>query len=72
MDSYDARNARSSATLRSVTGFLDAVEREIDALDPAELIEFLEADDLPIDPRPAFESGLRAHLLTRFRSRFSH
>ena len=49
--------------------FWEGVEREIEALDVFDLMEFLGAASLPIRPRPAFERDLEARLRADFRRR---
>ncbi len=62
---------RVSAPGSCVPGFWDGVEREIETLDVFDLIEFLGAGELPIDPAPGFRRALEARLRSRFRARFA-
>ena len=67
------RESRPTVGFRaSVPGFWDQVEREIEALDSYDLIEFLGAGALPIEPRAGFEHALEARLAAAFRRRFLH
>ena len=43
-------------------GFLEEVETEMQALDWADFLDFLEADSLPLEPREGFEEQLRERL----------
>jgi hypothetical protein len=52
--------------------FWDAVEYEIDALDAADFELFLEADRLPIEPRPGVSEALAESLAAFCRARFSN
>ena len=65
-------NARSAAAAPQGARFWEAVEREIEALDTADLALFLRAHRLPIEPRPAFARGLFAHLQGQARRRWSN
>jgi len=66
------RQARSAAEPRFAARFWDGVEREIEALDWADLALFLRAERLPIEPRPAFSAGLLGQLQTLARRRWSN
>jgi hypothetical protein len=50
--------------------FWDGVEQEIEALDPLDFLEFVEAGHPPVPPRPGFFEELRERLrgLVRRRS----
>ena len=50
--------------------FWEGVEREIEALDVFDLIEFMGAGSLPIESRPGFERDLEARLRAGFRRRY--
>jgi len=52
--------------------FWDAVEREIEAFDPADFAAFANADKLDIEPRPAFERALSTRLRALVRRRWSN
>jgi hypothetical protein len=64
--------ARGLVKSRFGASFWDGVEREIEALDFADLALFLRADRLPLEPRPGFEGALAAQLAARFRGRWSN
>jgi len=64
--------ARSASQPRHGARFWDGVESEIEALDWADLSLFLRADRLPIEPRPAFASGLFGQLQSACRKRWSN
>jgi hypothetical protein len=67
-----AVQARSAAGPRHGARFWDGVEREIEALDWADLSLFLRANRLPIEPRAAFASGLLGQLQPLCRRRWSN
>ncbi len=50
--------------------FWDDVDYEVETLDIDDLEEFEEAGGLPIEPRPEFESDLRARLGSFIESRY--
>ncbi len=60
-----------SAPGSSVPGFWDGVERELETLDVFDLVEFLAAGELPIDPAPGFRRALETRLRSHFRARFA-
>ena len=66
------RQARSASEPRFEARFWDGVEREIEALDWADLALFLRAGRLPIEPRPAFSTRLFGQLQTLARRRWSN
>jgi hypothetical protein len=67
-----AQSVRSHSKVRYGTTFWDAVECEIEALDPADFALFLGADELAIEPRPAFARSLAGHLASLCRARWSN
>jgi hypothetical protein len=67
-----ALKARSASQSRFGARFWDGVEREIEALEWADLALFLRADRLPIEPRAAFARGLFGQLEGLARRRWSN
>jgi hypothetical protein len=67
-----AQSARSVSEVRFGTTFWDGVESEVEALDFADFALFLRADQLAIEPRPAFARALSGHLASVFRARWSN
>ena len=66
------RKARGASEPRFGARFWDGVEREIEALDWADLALFLRADRQAIEPRAAFSAGLFGQLRTLARRRWSN
>jgi len=64
--------AHSGSQPRFGARFWGCVEREIEALDWADLALFLRADRLAIEPRPAFAAGLFGQLQALARRRWSN
>lgn len=60
------------ATRQFGARFWDGVESEVEALDAADYALFLGADQLEIEPRPAFERALLTHLAGLCRRRWSN
>jgi hypothetical protein len=67
-----AQHARSGSAARLGATFWDGVEQEIEALDWTDFALFMSADELAIEPRPAFARALSSHLRTIFRARWSN
>jgi hypothetical protein len=65
------RSARAGG-LWTRGAFWDEVEAEIESLDPRELAEFVAADRLPFEARPAFREGLAGALRGLVRLRYCH
>jgi hypothetical protein len=64
----EQRKARAHRALG--TAFWEQVEREIEVLDVFDLIEFLGADALPIEPSPDFCRDLEERLRADFRQHY--
>lgn len=71
-DSRKAQDARHAPGARFGVRFWDAVEVEIEVLDASDFALFQAADQLPIEPRPAFAASLGQSLAGLVRSRFSN
>ena len=63
--------ARSATQPRFGARFWDGVEREIEALDWADLALFMRADRLSIEPRAGYASGLFGQIEAVARRRWS-
>jgi hypothetical protein len=64
--------SRRAASGRFGSRFWDGVESEVESLDTADFALFLGADQLDIEPRPAFERSLETHLRALVRRRWSN
>lgn len=64
--------ASSASRIWAQSEFWDGVEVEIEVLDLADFLEFLDAGDLDFDGSPGFRSALRTRLRGLVRRRFAH
>jgi hypothetical protein len=67
-----AQRAQGHLEARHGATFWDGVECEIEALDVDDFALFMGADQLAIEPRPAFARALSGHLASLCRARWSN
>jgi hypothetical protein len=71
MSEYRSKSRHVAGTW-AAPRFWDEVEHEVESLDLWDLVDFIAADRLPIEPRPGFEAELREDLRAYVRRRYSH